>query len=536
MVGGIVTTTANRPLNRILDTMERLVRQAIQETDTCLATARSAFLQVRLHVPRPIYDTWGLPAVETMAHRLQCQRMFWKGQEESDTRLCVAPLLSVESNLAIRWQDIRSQLDAIASPWERICLYDARVGYEHDALEMVGFDTKHPREGSLRDIRWYGGAAFEPGERDEVWAGWPAAWLFVPQLELHLGSEMVVVQRNVLVGCGEETTRSEMDLKSHFQQAGLTESPSEVTRATQVGMALPRSDSDAKRYGQAVEQTALDIRDGRYNKLVLARRVEGCRHQALDIGEALSYLQVVYPSSFAFAVGRGSACFLGASPEQLAAVSKGQGRIDCLAGTTGRSEDPAVDTALGNELMQSSKNRAEHEVVRGWITAAISPCVHDVHASRTPTLKKLANVQHLFTPIRCEMNEGAGILDLVEALHPTPAVAGSPRHVVTPLIRSREAVDRGWYAGVAGWLDASGDGEFAVGIRSALVQGSTAWMYAGAGIMGDSNPQSEWEETELKLRPMKRALKLDASTSPSVSEVNTDTSPDAAMAKEEGAE
>ena len=144
-------------------------------------------------------------------------------------------------------------------------------------------------------------------------------------------------------------------------------------------------------------------------------------------------------------------------------------------------------------------------VVRALVEALSETCPR-LHYSETPSLLKLGNIQHLCTPITGQLANGHTLLDLVERLHPTPAVGGRPREAALRLIREREGLDRGWYAGPVGWLNAEGEGEFAVALRSALLHGNTATLFAGCGIVADSDPVREYAESRLKLKPMLTAL------------------------------
>jgi isochorismate synthase len=209
-----------------------------------------------------------------------------------------------------------------------------------------------------------------------------------------------------------------------------------------------------------------------------------------------------------FAVCGSDGCFLGASPERLCGVRGDQVFIDCLAGTRRRGQTPPEDELLAEQLMNSLKDRAEHEVVRRWIVNTVADITTDLAAPEVPRIKRLHNVQHLHTPITGRLRPGVGVLDVAERLHPTPAVAGVPRAAALEWIGRTESFDRGWYAGALGWIEPPGDGEFAVALRSALIRGDEAVLFAGAGIMGDSDPRDEWEETGWKLHPMLSVLRL----------------------------
>ena len=216
-----------------------------------------------------------------------------------------------------------------------------------------------------------------------------------------------------------------------------------------------------------------------------------------------------YPTCTVFAVAQQDACFLGATPERLAQAHHGTVSTMALAGSIARGATPEEDRLLGERLRTSPKERAEHAIVVRALRVALaaSPDVcSSVTAELEPCLAQLPNVQHLLTPIHAQLAPGKTLLDLVARLHPSPAVAGFPRAAALEVIRQREGFDRGWYGGPLGWLSAAGDGEFVVAIRSGLLRGREAWLYAGCGIVADSDPAAEYAESELKLRPMRSAL------------------------------
>jgi salicylate biosynthesis isochorismate synthase/menaquinone-specific isochorismate synthase len=170
-----------------------------------------------------------------------------------------------------------------------------------------------------------------------------------------------------------------------------------------------------------------------------------------------------------------------------------------LAGSARRSADPAVDDHLGEQLRRSQKNRSEHEIVVDRIDRALRPHSVWVEKGGEPELVKVANIQHLATPIHAQLADPRSAVELAGMLHPTPAVGGEPNDRATALIAELENLDRGWYAGPVGWMDSVEDGEFCVALRSALLRDRTAHLFAGAGIVADSDPEAELAETELKL-------------------------------------
>ena len=170
-----------------------------------------------------------------------------------------------------------------------------------------------------------------------------------------------------------------------------------------------------------------------------------------------------------------------------------------LAGSTRRSADPAVDDHLGEQLMRSDKDREEQAIVTRRIVRALRPVSVWVTAAEEPVVARMANIQHLATPIRAQLARPVSAVELAGLLHPTPAVGGEPFAAAAPLIPALEGLDRGWYAGPVGWTDANEDGEFCVALRCALLTGAVARCYAGVGVVRDSDPAAELAETEVKL-------------------------------------
>lgn len=181
-----------------------------------------------------------------------------------------------------------------------------------------------------------------------------------------------------------------------------------------------------------------------------------------------------------------------------------------LAGSIGRGSSPEEDAALRRELLESAKERHEHRLVVEAIRRRLDGWSAKKSIPRRPQILALSNIQHLYTPIRARLRRAEGVLPLAAHLHPTPALGGTPRARALAFIRAEEPVTRGWYAGPVGWIGPDLDGVFAVAIRSAVIQNERAWLYAGGGIVADSQPEKEWQETALKFRPMLRALGIES--------------------------
>ncbi|WDL95953.1 isochorismate synthase [Alicyclobacillus sp. ALC3] len=387
--------------------------------------------------------------------------------------------------------------------------------------------------GSDVAAKWFVGGAFAVQSRRAPWLSWSDARAILPEFLFEqtadgrqtLTCQVVVAQGDTEANLATMLRGFERRLRMLVEQAervdgavvdatnstmgSSTTATTAMPGATSTNAALPTPVSppdESRAFLTAVADTAADIRAGKYTKAVLARRAVVNRAVNMTVDRVVPRLEAQNRETFVFAVRADEEWFVGASPERLVQLSGGEVAVDCLAGTTARSTDAAVDEQLGAELLASTKDREEHHVVVRWVTENLAGLVDDLELRTAPTLKKLRNVQHLWTAVRGLVRQGMTVLDLVDRLHPTPAVAGRPREVALEVIAEREQMDRGWYAGPIGWVDSRGDGEFAVALRSALFTDTDVHLYAGAGIMGDSKPESEWRETALKLRAMQAAI------------------------------
>lgn len=257
---------------------------------------------------------------------------------------------------------------------------------------------------------------------------------------------------------------------------------------------------------RAVAVIVQETRRGVVDKVVLAREVRARASRPFPWATVLERLRRAYRGCTVFAFARGDSCFLGATPERLARLEGRRLRADCLAGSAPRGETLREDERMAARLLADPKERREHVLVVEAVRQALLPLCQELWAPPAPQVLRTPHVQHLHTPIEGRLREGTGLLEVVARLHPTPAVGGAPQKAALALIDACETFDRGWYAGPVGWLDGSGDGEFVVAIRSALLRGREAHLYAGCGILPDSDPRREEQESLLKLKAMLTAL------------------------------
>ena len=259
---------------------------------------------------------------------------------------------------------------------------------------------------------------------------------------------------------------------------------------------------------RSVEGALESVRSGEADKVVIARRAAVDGSGEMDVPGTLQRLMDREARCSVFSFGVGPDTFLGASPEPLVTLADGKLECICHAGSTARGSTPEQDRNLGEALLNDPKEQREHYLAASSVEQALSGLCDELTWDSTPRLSKLKNVQHLSTAFHGANDEGRDILEFVEALHPTPAVAGVPTPKALALIQELEEMDRGWYSGPVGWMDHRGRGEFAIAIRSGLITESRAYLYAGAGIVEGSDVKREFAETELKMLGLRDALNL----------------------------
>lgn len=297
--------------------------------------------------------------------------------------------------------------------------------------------------------------------------------------------------------------------------------PLDSSRERWTGRALPhaafdemqlRPDPEPDEYAAAVERATKRIRARELRKIVLARSLIVDAGRELDAKQLLWRLRAVDPDCYAFATmpyGRPpGAVLVGASPELLVRRRGREVQATPLAGSAQRFGDPVRDRASADRLFRSEKEREEHHVVVEDVAHVLGAFCDELEHPHEPELLRTANVWHLATPFRGRLHDPkVGVLEIVAALHPTPAVCGTPREEAREALAELEPFDRGVYAGPVGWVDADGDGEWAIALRCAEITGKTARLFAGAGIVADSVPEAEVDETERKFRALLDALR-----------------------------
>lgn len=440
------------------------------------STLHTAFEQRRL-----ISFTRPIPPIDPLVflRRAPEQRIYWQEASSDTTYAGFGAAAEIVAYGKDRFASIQAQADAL--------------------FEGAQLDSPLPR--------LFGGFSFHAdndGYRSAagIWSAFPSAYFVLPRCQLvRRGEQAWLTINHYLDDIEYEALQHEFSQILAWLTADLP-SFDDAPHVTALRYPLPRDN-----WRDQITTATRDIRAGHYDKVVLSRTCDVSFDQPVNPALALATLERRYPNAHRFLIEvlPGHA-FFGATPELLASVENGTLHTAALAGSRCRGKTPAEDEALAAELMETPKERHEHAVVVDALREILTPIARSLDIPAEPTLYRLSNIQHLYTPIHAQLDAGYHALDVIERLHPTPALGGYPRAEAIEAIKRLETVERGWYASPVGWIDPNGDGTFAVAIRSAVSAGEQARLYAGAGIVSDSDPDREWEETGLKFKPLLEAL------------------------------
>lgn len=334
----------------------------------------------------------------------------------------------------------------------------------------------------------------------------PAASIFLPSWQVTRLTQACILTANLVITPDtplEDLTQRVLLQVSRLEQLAHFSGSNGYRSA----LSLPSPPPDTSGFKQVVSSALAQITQNRLHKIVLAHAVDIIAPHDFHLSQSLNRLRHNHPDCYTFSVGNGQgATFIGASPERLLSIRHHTLVTDALAGSAPRGRTAAEDEILAENLLANPKERDEHQFVVEFLVRQLTALGLRPGYRTLPRLLRLANIQHLHTPIRAMLPAHASPLRLVEALHPTPAVAGVPTEAACHQIRCHESFDRSLYAAPLGWIDDRGNSEFIVGIRSALIQGNQARLYAGAGIVAGSDPERELAEIQLKLRALSEAL------------------------------
>jgi isochorismate synthase len=347
---------------------------------------------------------------------------------------------------------------------------------------------------------------------DDPWAPFGPASLALPQLLLAVRDGAATLTGSIVAAADETRPADARELERRWEglvdrARAITPGPAGmVARPVFAPLRVEHEQPSSEVWHRLVGMFAGAVGRGRLDKVVLARRVDLRSPVELDVPNALRRLAATAPESTIYAFRRAGRTFLGATPERLVRTEGRSFRTAAVAGSIRRGADAAEDAVLGAALLASEKDREEHAIVVTAIRDALAPITERLVVAPSPGVMTLRHVQHLVTEIEGTLPAASGLLALGERLHPTPAVGGAPREAALAMIDEHEGFDRGWYAGPIGWLGVDGDGELCVALRCGVVDRTKAALFAGCGIVADSDPAQEWEESRIKLRTVVSAL------------------------------
>lgn len=358
-------------------------------------------------------------------------------------------------------------------------------------------------------------------QKSQIDYPFPSTTMFLPRWQISLKDQRCILVANTIINASAnipkilqtleskiETINSLADATPKIEFFSTNFHQTSVTNAAQfnTSASLSVKAEHSQGFKRSVVSALEQIRSGRLSKIVLADILDVRLSQNFNLFKSLDNLRQLHPNCCVFSTSNGQGQnFIGASPERLISIHKQQLITDALAGSAPRGKTPAEDATNANKLVNSAKERHEHKLVIDFITQRLSQ-LGLLPQVLAPRLRQLSNIQHLWTPISAVVPANVHPLKIVAQLHPTPAVAGAARDVACEEIRRYERFERGLYAAPLGWVDAEGNCEFIVGIRSALINGDRARLYAGAGIVAGSDPEKEFAEVQLKLQALLKAL------------------------------
>lgn len=358
----------------------------------------------------------------------------------------------------------------------------------------------------------FGGFSFHDHNVGKEWSEYGAASFTLPKWSIIVSGSLTLMTINLEI-TNSDTTNSlstdiykELDHLNDLCSADSYKVEEEFPNTHSVQ--IPELDSNEfSKWERSINKATTHIAQNKYDKIVLARRLNIKVTKKVSDTHILNRLRNQYPDCYSFLIRQSTeSSFIGCTPERLATFSQDFILTEALAGSTPRGKTASEDARLEAGLMKSTKERNEHEFVINAISKKLKGFSDSIQISSSPSVKKLTNVQHLYTPIRAHIKAGVSKTEVLKSLHPTPAVGGFPREQAIPYIAEFEDFERGWYASPVGWINANGDGEFVVAIRSGLIKKDEVIFFAGCGIVKGSNPAKEWEETNLKFIPMLSAL------------------------------
>lgn len=344
-----------------------------------------------------------------------------------------------------------------------------------------------------------GGIKFAPDQNSIIWEDFSDSDWFVPQMLFMKNQGKTYLIYNFFL---KEPMDNNLIIFRDFLMSLEKIQNESIPLSSNNDILYPYKRNSFEKWEIIVNKALENISKGLLSKVVLSREVKLQFLGKPYFPDLINKLSERYPKCYTFLYKRSGSIFIGASPEKLAKVSDNWIEVDALAGSAPRGENEIQDIELENFLLSSEKNLFEQRAVVNFIHNLLSKFSDEIIFDDKPIIRKLPNIQHLWTVIKARLNDDIKMFDLMMKLHPTPAICGAPWKIAKDFILEMEPHDRGLYSGNIGWFNFKGNGEFAVGIRAALIKDNILYAYAGCGIVEGSEANSEYEESEIKLKPI----------------------------------
>ena len=344
-----------------------------------------------------------------------------------------------------------------------------------------------------------GGIKFPSSKNDLMWKDFDSEKWFIPKILLLKMNDEFSITFNFMTDVFNLENTDE--IIAHLT-TDLKYKTTKLNDSEQVLLEKDSRDSEFLTWSKQINIALEKISEDKLSKVVLARCKDIQFNEPQNIFSLLEVLEENFENCYTFAYRTGESVFFGSSPEKLFKISGGFIETDALAGSIPRGSSQDEDDKFTQELLQSKKNLAEQKSVVDFFLEQLTHVTEKILFDSHPSIKKYRNIQHLYSQFRAKLKDDTSIFSLLELLHPTPAVCGTPKTEALKIINELEDFDRGMYAGVLGWFNLENEGEFIVGLRSALMRGKSIRAFAGCGIVAGSESLSEFNETELKFRPI----------------------------------
>lgn len=397
---------------------------------------------------------------------------YWSRPDESHSMLGYGELIKLVAEGEQRFKSLQQQYLTLSRQWhgKNMSMPKAFLGYAFDPLSAM---SGH-------------------------WRNLPNAQLSIPEITIE-----TTTQRSCITINFDHRNIQNNDLFLARLKTSLQHILNPSTNSDQISPAhilTTEEIPDRARWQQLSDRAIQLIRHQQIDKLVFSRKLSLVTDSHINSQQLLDKLCEHYPGCTIIAYARNDLEMIAATPERLLSLNQEHIHCDAIGGTLDINDQPSYAELMSRQSVSASKLLHEHAIIVDHIRRKLEPLCPKLELPIAPSLMKLQNLYHLQTRISGQITDSVSLFDLIEQLHPTPAISGQPQQPAMEWIQQNEAYDRGWYTGGFGWLDANKQGEISVLLRCALIKNKQLELFAGAGLVADSNTDSEWQETELKMK------------------------------------